>query len=120
MKHNKQVNSADKARAAALIETVYGALRNAELAHHADPVSHPYPAVASERLRDALLQDVPLLADRQRIWRHVEAPVEKNTNVLTSHEEVEGGAEMRSWRWVGSVGKTLPYELTPARDAASP
>ncbi|EKM55391.1 uncharacterized protein PHACADRAFT_255993 [Phanerochaete carnosa HHB-10118-sp] len=118
-KHRRKQRLEDRERVTVLVDTVYDMLRNQELVHHTDPVSAPRPYVPSTQLRDAVLQGEHSVATRQRLWKEVERIVEANTNVRTNLEEVAGGDEMRVWRWVGSVGQTLAYELpsTPATPA---
>lgn len=106
----RQANGEDQARARVLAEQVFAMLRNAEFEHHFDRASHPVPYLSSLQLRDSLLQ-AEGVAERKRMWRRVEKIIGANANIVTSHEELEGGDEGIVWRWVGRVGKTVPYEL---------
>ncbi|TCD69735.1 inner nuclear membrane protein enriched at telomere/subtelomere region [Steccherinum ochraceum] len=94
-------------RVATLVQIALESLRNQELAHHTDPVTAPHPFLSSLQLRDLVLQDEHSVGARRRLWERVEHVVESNANVRTNLEEMEGGDEMRVWRWVGSAGKTL-------------
>ncbi|KAK7693593.1 hypothetical protein QCA50_003162 [Cerrena zonata] len=98
----------ENARIATLVQVALDLLRNQELAHHTDPISAPQPFLSSLQLRDLVLQDEHSVSVRKRLWGGVERVVEGNANVRTNLEEVEGGDEMRVWRWVGSAGRTLP------------
>ena len=89
-------------------------LRNQEFVHHTDPVVAPQPYLSSLQLRDSVLQDEHSVRARDRLWRRVESVVEGNANVRTNLEEVEGGDEMRVWRWVGGAGPLSPVRA-PAR-----
>ena len=111
----RQANSEDAARAQALAEQVYALLRSAEFEHHADAGAHPVPYLSALQLRDALLQTAGV-AERQRVWRRVERILGANANVVTSHEELEGGDEGVVWRWVGRVGQTGSYEPAQVDD----
>lgn len=119
-KQRRKQRSEDRERVSVLVDTVYDMLRNQELAHHTDPISAPRPFIPSTQLRDAVLQGEHSVSTRQRLWKAVERVVEANTNVRTNLEEVDGGDEMRVWHWVGSVGKTLPYELRTDSVPATP
>lgn len=118
-KHRRRQRLEDRERVAVLVDTVFDMLRNQELAHQADPISAPRPYIPSTQLRDAVLQGEHSVATRQRLWKQVEHVVEANANVRTNLEEV-GGDELRVWRWVGSVGQTLPYELRAESLPATP
>lgn len=100
-------SAVESRRAATLVQTTLESLRNQELAHHTDPVTAPHPFLSSLQLRDLILQDEHSVSTRRRLWERVERVVEANANVRTNLEEMEGGDEMRVWRWVGSAGKTL-------------
>ena len=90
-------------RVAELVQIALDTLRNQELAHHTDPVTAPHPYLSSLQLRDLILQDEHSISTRSRLWNHVEHVVEGNANVRTNLEEVQGGDEMRVWRWVGTA-----------------
>jgi len=94
-------------RVAELVQIALDTLRNQELAHHTDPVSAPYPYLSSIQLRDLILQNEHSIPARRRLWDQVEHVVEGNANVRTNMEELEGGDELRVWRWVGSTGHGL-------------
>ena len=93
-------------RIAALVQVALDTLRNQELAHYTDPVTAPEPYLSSIQLRDVVLQDEHSVNARRRLWEKVERVVESNANVRANLEEIEGGDEMRVWRWVGSTGRT--------------
>jgi hypothetical protein len=92
-------------RVAELVQIALDTLRNQELAHHTDPITAPQPYLSSLQLRDLILQEEHSISTRRRMWEQVEGVVEGNTNVRVNLEEVEGGEEMRVWRWVGSAGR---------------
>jgi hypothetical protein len=89
-------------RTGELVQIALDTLRNQEIAHHTDPVTAPHPYLSSLQLRDLILQDEHSIPIRRRLWDQVERVVEGNANVRTNMEEVEGGDELRVWRWVGS------------------
>jgi hypothetical protein len=91
-------------RVAELVQIALDTLRNQELAHHTDPVTAPQPYLSSLQLRDLILQDEHAVSVRRRLWDGVERVVEGNANVRANLEEVQGGDELRVWRWVGSTG----------------
>jgi len=93
-------------RIAGLVQVALDTLRNQELAHYTDPVNAPEPYLSSIQLRDLVLQDEHSVNARRNLWGKVERVVESNTNVRANLEEIEGGDEMRVWRWVGSTGRT--------------
>lgn len=93
-------------RIAGLVQVALDTLRNQELAHYTDPVNAPEPYLSSIQLRDLVLQDEHSVSARRNLWGKVERVVESNTNVRANLEEIEGGDEMRVWRWVGSTGRT--------------
>ncbi|KIP09118.1 hypothetical protein PHLGIDRAFT_12180 [Phlebiopsis gigantea 11061_1 CR5-6] len=109
----RQSNREESVRAQALAEQVYELLRSAEFEHHVDPVARSVPYLSALQLRDELLHNAGV-AERQRLWRRVERILGANANVVTTHEELEGGDEGVVWRWVGRVGQAVSYE--PARE----
>lgn len=92
-------------RVAELVQVALDTLRNQELSHHTDPVVSPQPYLSSLQLRDLVLQDEHSVSRRRQLWDKVERVVESNANVRANLEEVEGGDELRVWRWVGSAGR---------------
>jgi hypothetical protein len=88
-----------------LVQTIFEALKDQELAHYTDPVSYPQAYLSSTQLRDSLLQEVHSASSRQKVWDKVEKVVESNTNVRANLEEVEDGDELRVWRWIGQPGR---------------
>ncbi|KAJ2916040.1 hypothetical protein MD484_g4372, partial [Candolleomyces efflorescens] len=90
-----------------LVQIALDTLRNQELAHHTDPVTTPQPYLSSIQLRDVILQNEHSIPTRRRLWDQVEHVVEGNANVRANLEEIEGGDELRVWRWVGSTGRGL-------------
>jgi hypothetical protein len=93
-------------RIAGLVQVALDTLRNQEFAHYTDPINAPEPYLSSIQLRDLVLQDEHSVNARRKLWEKVEGVVESNTNVRANLEEIEGGDEMRVWRWVGSTGRT--------------
>jgi len=89
-------------RVTELVQTALNSLRNQEIAHHTDPITAPQPFLSSLQLRDLILQDEHSIPVRKRLWDQVERVVEENANVRANLREVQGGDEMRVWRWVGS------------------
>jgi hypothetical protein len=101
-RRNTQVKSK---RVAELVHIALDTLRNQELAHHTDPIAAPQPYLSSLQLRDLILQEEHSIPKRRTVWEQVERIVEGNTNVRVNLEEVDGGEEMRVWRWVGRAGR---------------
>ncbi|KAF5358207.1 hypothetical protein D9756_001605 [Leucocoprinus leucothites] len=95
-------NKAESRRVGELVQIALDTLRNQEIAHHTDPVTAPQPYLSSLQLRDLILQEEHSVPIRRRLWDRVERVVEGNANVRVNMEEVEGGDELRVWRWVGS------------------
>ncbi|KAG5353945.1 hypothetical protein C0989_011433 [Termitomyces sp. Mn162] len=96
-------------RVADLVQIALDTLRNQEFAHHTDPVTTPQPYLSSLQLRDLILQDEHSVTSRSRLWDQVERVVEGNANVRANLQEIQGGDEMRVWRWIGSARrKTNP------------
>ncbi|KAK2466952.1 hypothetical protein APHAL10511_001210 [Amanita phalloides] len=100
-------------RVAELVQIALNSLRNQETAHHTDPITAPQPFLSSLQLRDLVLQDEHSIPVRKRLWEQVEHVVEENANVRVNLQEVQGGDEMRVWRWVGSG----PRKTGPSGDA---
>ncbi|KAH6918620.1 Man1-Src1p-C-terminal domain-containing protein [Coprinopsis sp. MPI-PUGE-AT-0042] len=98
---------AEARRVGELVQIALDTLRNQELAHHTDPVTTPHPYLSSIQLRDVILQNEHSIPTRRRLWDQVEHIVEGNANVRANLEEIEGGDELRVWRWVGSTGRGL-------------
>ena len=88
-------------RIAKLVQIALDTLRGQELAYYTDPATSPQPYLSSLQLRDLILQDEHSVSARSRLWNQVERIVEGNANVRTNLEEIQGGDEMRVWRWVG-------------------
>ncbi|THU90729.1 hypothetical protein K435DRAFT_821093 [Dendrothele bispora CBS 962.96] len=97
----------DNKRVAELVQIALETLRHQEMAHYTDPVTAPEPFLSSLQLRDLVLQDEHSVVVRKRLWDQVEKVVESNANVRANLEEVEGGDELRVWRWVGSAGRIM-------------
>lgn len=102
-------------RVGELVQIALDLLRNTELTYHTDPVSTPHPYLSSVQLRDLILQDEHSVRVRSKLWERVAAVVESNANVRTNLEEVDGGDEMRVWRWVGNTGPGAALPLSPGR-----
>ena len=95
-------NKSESRRVGELVQIALDTLRNQEFAHHVDPVTAAQPYLSSLQLRDLILQEEHSVSMRRRLWDRVERVVEGNANVRVNIEEVEGGDELRVWRWVGS------------------
>ncbi|KAG1782456.1 Man1-Src1p-C-terminal domain-containing protein [Suillus placidus] len=104
IKRSRALRQIEGRRVAELVQIALDTLRNQELAHHTDPVTAPHPYLSSLQLRDLILQDEHSISVRRRVWDQVERVVEGNANVRANLEEVQGGDELRVWRWVGSTG----------------
>lgn len=57
-------------------------------------------------LRDDVLRSLHSLAERERIWKHVRAVVEQNSNVRTGQREGRSGEVGRAWEWIGPLAIT--------------
>lgn len=76
-----------------------------QLAADADDSSFlPDPFLFLPQLRDDVLRTTHSLAARERIWKHVRAVVEQNSNVRTGQREGRNGEVGRAWEWIGPVG----------------
>jgi hypothetical protein len=64
----------------------------------------PDPFLFLPQLRDDVLRTTHSLAARERIWKHVRAIVEQNSNVRTGQREGRNGEVGRAWEWIGPVG----------------
>ena len=106
-KHRITKRRIEDANVAELVQITLETLRNQELAHHTDPVTTPQPYLSSIQLRDVILQNEHSIPTRRRLWDQVEHVVEGNANVRANLEGIEGGDELRVWRWVGSTGRGL-------------
>ncbi|KII88559.1 hypothetical protein PLICRDRAFT_161764 [Plicaturopsis crispa FD-325 SS-3] len=104
-KYQRASRKRESKRIAELVQIALDTLYNQELAHHTDPVTAPQPYLSSLQLRDLILQDEHSIPMRRRLWDQVERVVEGNANVRANLEEVQGGDELRVWRWVGSAGR---------------
>ncbi|KAF7304852.1 MSC domain-containing protein [Mycena kentingensis (nom. inval.)] len=94
--------NAEAVRIAGLVQTALDTLRAQDRSYHADPLSASVPYLSSLQLRDVVLAEEHSVSKRARLWSRVEKVVEENTNVRANLEEVDGGDEMRVWRWVGA------------------
>jgi len=92
-------------RVAELVNIALDTLRKQEIEHHTDPITAPQASFPSLQLRDLIMQDEHHVPTRRRVWEQVERVVEGNANVRANMEEVQGGDELRVWRWVGSAGR---------------
>ncbi|KAJ7097962.1 Man1-Src1p-C-terminal domain-containing protein [Mycena belliarum] len=97
-------------RVAGLVQTALDTLRAQERAYHADPETSGQPYLSSLQLRDVVLADEHSVPARARLWARVERVVEGNANVRANLEEVDGGDEMRVWRWVGGPSPSKRIE----------
>ena len=112
-------NKLESRRVGELVQIALDTLRNQEFAHHTDPVTAPQPFLSSLQLRDLILQEEHSVSIRRRLWDRVERVVEGNANVRVNIEEVEGGDELRVWRWVGS-SRSRRFESNVSSPYASP
>ncbi|KIH86970.1 sister chromatid separation protein [Sporothrix brasiliensis 5110] len=64
----------------------------------------PDPFLFLPQLRDDVLRATHSLSARERIWKHVRAVVEQNSNVRTGQREGRNGEVGRAWEWIGPVG----------------
>lgn len=114
VKMQRASKSAENKRVAELVQIALDTLRNQEIAYYTDPISAPQPYLSSLQLRDLILQNEHSVSSRRRLWDQVERVVESNANVRANLEEVQGGDELRVWRWVGSRSpgqrKTVQFE----------
>jgi len=94
-------NRLEGTKVAGLVQTALEQLRQQEMAHHTDPVTHQQPYVSSLHLRDNILRDEHSVIARKRLWDKVERVVENNANVRVNCEEIQGD-ETKVWRWTGS------------------
>ncbi|PCH38229.1 hypothetical protein WOLCODRAFT_136117 [Wolfiporia cocos MD-104 SS10] len=117
LKRRRAQSVVEHERVASLVQIALDLLRNQELAHHTDPVTAPQPYLSSLQLRDLILQDEHSISARQRLWERVERVVEGNANVRTNLEEVQGGDELRVWRWVGSAGAISAGSGAPSKSS---
>ena len=106
---------AEAKRVGELVQTALTSLRNQEIAHHTDPITAPQPYLSSLQLRDLVLQDQHSIPVRKRLWDQVERIVEENANVRVNLQEVDGGDELRVWRWVGNAGRGAAGQIEGAR-----
>lgn len=65
------------------------------------------------------MQEEHSVSIRRRLWDRVERVVEGNANVRVNIEEVDGGDELRVWRWVGS-SRSRRFESNVSSPYASP
>lgn len=103
IKFKQQGQVLENKRVDELVRTTMQILQDMEMAHHTDMVTNPTPYFVKDQLRDFILQDEHVLSKRQRIWEKVAAVVEGNANIRVNQEEVDGGDEVKVWRWVGSA-----------------
>ncbi|KAJ7582750.1 Man1-Src1p-C-terminal domain-containing protein [Mycena floridula] len=99
--------SVESQRVAGLVNVALDTLRKQELDHYTDPINTPQAYLPSLQLRDLIMQDEHRVSTRRRIWDQVERIVESNANVRVNLEEVQGGDELRVWRWVGGGRKSM-------------
>ncbi|CAK7264733.1 inner nuclear membrane protein enriched at telomere/subtelomere region [Sporothrix epigloea] len=64
----------------------------------------PDPFLFLPQLRDDVLRTTHSLAARERVWKHVRAVVEQNSNVRTGQREGRNGEVGRAWEWIGPIG----------------
>ena len=69
------------------------------------------------QLRDDVLRSTHSLKARERVWKHVQAVVEQNSNVRTGQREGRNGEVGRAWEWIGPVG-TAGANLSGANTSA--
>ncbi|KAJ7063267.1 Man1-Src1p-C-terminal domain-containing protein [Mycena amicta] len=86
------------ARVAELVQTALDTLRAQDRAYHSDPLSASVPYLSSLQLRDVVLADEHSVSQAGAAM--------ENANVRANLEEVDGGDEMRVWRWIGAASPT--------------
>ncbi|KAL1906764.1 inner nuclear membrane protein enriched at telomere/subtelomere region [Sporothrix stenoceras] len=119
LRYQIRARSADRARVPALVDLVLERLAaQKELWLYEDDFENsggqsddaddssflPDPFLFLPQLRDDVLRTTHSLAARERIWKHVRAVVEQNSNVRTGQREGRNGEVGRAWEWIGPVG----------------
>ncbi|KAF7294966.1 MSC domain-containing protein [Mycena indigotica] len=105
-RHRRTQNATENAKVAELVQTALDTLKEQDRAYHSDPLSASVPYLSSLQLRDVVLADEHSVSRRTKLWSRVEKVVEGNANVRVNLEEVDGGDEMRVWRWIGAASPT--------------
>ncbi len=94
-----RVHRATSARVPALVDTVLERLAAQKELSYDDEAEDPFLFLPN--LRDDVLRATHSLAERERVWQHVRAVVEQNSNVRPGQREGHNGEVGRAWEWIG-------------------
>ncbi|EUC51231.1 hypothetical protein COCMIDRAFT_31376 [Bipolaris oryzae ATCC 44560] len=113
-KYSYTSNRAMEIRAKQLASDAYDRLQDqAALSYQAPGVEK---GVSMTQLRDDVLRTEFNASRRQKLWKRVQAKVEKNSNVRAGVRTTASGDVARMWEWVGPVRRLEDGRSSGARD----
>ena len=77
--------------------------------------SAPHQFMSLGQLRDDVLREEFSASRRGKIWKKVQAVVERNANVRASVREGRSGDVSRQWEWIGSTDSVDESRLVDRR-----
>ncbi|KAJ6203184.1 Man1-Src1p-C-terminal domain-containing protein [Bipolaris maydis] len=108
-------NRAMEIRAKQLASDAYDRLQDqAALSYQAPGVEK---GISMTQLRDDVLRTEFNASRRQKLWKRVQAKVEKNSNVRAGVRTTANGDVARMWEWVGPVRRLEDGRSSGARDS---
>lgn len=114
-KYSYTSNRAMEIRAKQLASDAYDRLQDqAALSYQAPGVEK---GISMTQLRDDVLRTEFNASRRQKLWKRVQAKVEKNSNVRAGVRTTANGDVARMWEWVGPVRRLEDGRSSGARDS---
>ena len=103
----------DNARVPGLVSMVLDRLATQAALHEEGYAPEAFMSLG--QLRDDVLRDEFSLERRDKIWKKVQAIVERNANVRASVKEGRSGDISRQWEWIGSTDSVDESRLADRR-----
>jgi hypothetical protein len=103
----------DSARVPALVSMVLDRLATQAALHEQELA--PESFISLGQLRDDVLRDEFSATRRDRIWKKVQAIVERNANIRASVREGRSGDISRQWEWIGNTDSVDESKLIDRR-----
>jgi hypothetical protein len=100
-KYSYTSNRAMEGRAKQLASDAYKILHEQAALSYQEPGTEK--GISMTQLRDDVLRDEFNASRRQKLWKRVQAKVEKNSNIRAGVRTAASGDVARMWEWIGPV-----------------
>lgn len=114
-KYSYTSNRAMEVRAKQLASDAYDRLQDQAALSYQAPGAEK--GISMTQLRDDVLRTEFNASRRQKLWKRVQAKVEKNSNVRAGVRTTASGDVARMWEWVGPVRRLEDGRGSAARES---